>query len=272
MGVNLSKEERVERINLRKQEVSDICLDKPNLVGLKSRTAVVLDFSWSMDTLYRNGTVQEAVEKFLPLALNFDDNGEMEFWIFDNGFHRLENLTLDNFHGYVDKYILSNYNMGGTQFAPVMCDIKSRYVIEEPQNLPNYVIFITDGENSDTTRTTELIQELSHYPIFFQFVGIGNCSFNYLQSLGDMTGRYVDNADFFSISDMDSITYEQLLNEYPQWLCEQKVKDMIAEQGTPEVLERARAVSGAVSEYVMSTGNTDTTPKKKGLFSKLFGK
>ena len=183
--------------------------------------------------------------------MNFDDNGEMELWIFEDGFHRLDNITLENYYGYVDKYILPKYDMGCTQFAPVMSDIKSRYIIEEPQNLPNYVIFITDGENSDTDKTTEMLKDLSKYPIFFQFVGIGTCRFEYLQSLDDMKGRYVDNADFFAIEDINNITYEQLLNEYPQWLEEQKVTDMIAAQGTSEVLEPANG-------------------KKKGLFSKLF--
>lgn len=249
--VNLSKEESLRRIDLRKSEVSKICLDKPILSNTKSRVALVLDYSGSMSGLYDNGSVQELIEKILPLAMNFDDNGEMELWIFEDGFHRLDNITLENYYRYVDECILPKYNMGCTQFAPVMSDIKSRYIIEEPQNLPNYVIFITDGENSDTDKTTEMLKDLSKYPIFFQFVGIGNCRFEYLQSLDDMKGRYVDNADFFAIKDINKITYEQLLNEYPQWLGDKKVTDMIAAQGTSEVLEQANG-------------------KKKGLFSKLF--
>lgn len=252
--INLSKEESLRQIDLRKSEVSKICLDKPILSGTKSRVALVLDYSGSMSNLYHDGSVQAVIEKILPLAMNFDDNGEMELWIFEDGFHRLDNITLENYYGYVDNYILPKYNMGCTQFAPVMSDIKSRYIIEEPQNIPNYIIFITDGENSDTYRTTEMLKDLSNYPIFFQFVGIGNCRFEYLQNLDDMQGRYVDNADFFAIKDINSITYEQLLNEYPQWLCEQKVTDMIAAQGTHEVLGTA----------------DDTKGKKTGLFGRIF--
>lgn len=191
--------------------------------------------------------------------MNFDDNGEMELWIFEDGFHRLDNIILDNYYGYVENVIMPNYKMGCTQFAPVMGDIKSRYILEEPQNLPNYVIFITDGENSDTAKTTEMLKDMSHYPIFFQFVGMGNCKFTYLQSLDDLEGRYVDNADLFSIYDMNTITYEQPLNEYPGWLSDQKVKDMVAEQGTPEVLKRANGV--------ITSDNG-----KKGIFNKLFKK
>lgn len=249
--VNLSKEESLKRVDLRKQEVSEICLKMPNLDGLKSRVALVLDYSYSMENRYKNGMVQELVEKILPLAMNFDDNGEMELWIFSNGFHRLANITLDNYYGYVDNKILPKYQMGGTEFAPVMNDIKSRYIVEEPQNLPNYVLFVTDGDNSDPNPTTRLIKELSNHPIFFQFVGIGNCDFEYLNKLDTMGGRYVDNANFFAVKDIDNIEYKQLLKEYPEWIGNEKVQKMIQEQGTQQATQQGK--------------------QKKGLFSKLFG-
>ena len=52
MGVvNLSKEESRKLVDLRKDEVRQICLTKPNLDGLRSRVGVVLDYSGSMDRL-----------------------------------------------------------------------------------------------------------------------------------------------------------------------------------------------------------------------------
>ena len=51
-----------------------------------------------------------------------------------------------------------------------------------------------------------------------------------------MTGRYVDNADFFAVSDINSMSdrelYTKLFDEYPEWLSDNKVKNMIASQGT----------------------------------------
>lgn len=250
--LNLSKEERVEQLNLRKNEVAQLCLTKPTLNGLTSRVALVLDYSGSMSSLYENGTVQSVVEKVLPIAMNFDDNGTMEMWIFENGFRRLEDISLKNFYGYVENNIMK-YRMGGTCFAPVMEDIFNRYIKEDPANLPNYVIFITDGENSDKAKTNDLIKKLSKYPIFFQFIGIGNCDFRYLSNLDKMEGRYVDNANFFAVRDVDTVSYDMLLNEYPSWLADEKVKQMIAEQGK---------------------GNeslNENAPKKRGLFGRLFG-
>ena len=41
-----------------------------------------------------------------------------------------------------------------------------------------------------------------------------------------MEGRYVDNADFFIVEGIDKITYFNLLDEFPSWLVNEKVKAM----------------------------------------------
>lgn len=232
--LNLTKEESLNMLNLRKEQVQLLCLEKKPLANLISRVGVVFDFSYSMENLYRNGTVQSVLERLFPLALQFDDNGEMEAWIFDNVYHRLPNITMSNFYGYVEKNILHRYSMGGTEYSPVLIDLYKKYMMEDPENLPNYIIFITDGENQDTTETTSVIKKLSKYPIFIQFVGIGNCSFRYLKKLDEMKGRYVDNVNFFEIEDIneisDNILYEKLLQEYPIWLEYKEVKEMIQNQ------------------------------------------
>lgn len=113
--LNLTKEESLNMLNLRKEQVQLLCLEKKPLANLISRVGVVFDFSYSMENLYRNGTVQSVLERLFPLALQFDDNGEMEAWIFDNVYHRLPNITMSNFYGYVEKNILHRYSMGGTE-------------------------------------------------------------------------------------------------------------------------------------------------------------
>ena len=46
-----------------------------------------------------------------------------------------------------------------------------------------------------------------------------------------MEGRYVDNANFFQLNDIMSISdselYERLLNEFPEWLKEAKQKGIL---------------------------------------------
>lgn len=211
-------------ISLAKEGVHKICLSKKPLNGLVARVGLVLDYSGSMDWLYNNGTVQSVIEKILPLAMEFDDNNTMECWIFENGYHRLPDINLSNYKDYVKTQIINKYNMGGTQYASVMKNVVKKY---SNGKLPAYVLFITDGDNSDKSETDSIIIKASKSPIFWQFVGLGGADFDYLQKLDDMSGRYVDNADFFKVNKASDITYNDLLNEFPNWLEYDKVKDML---------------------------------------------
>ena len=250
MSINLSKEESIKKISLRKDKVISLAKER-DLSGVKSRVALALDFSGSMSSLFEDGTVQSIIERLIPLALNFDDNGELDFWIFNDGAKKLDGITLDNFYGLADD--IKKYNdMGGTSYAPVMEDIDNFYIKEEPLNLPNYVIFITDGDNSDEYRAESMITKISNHPIFFQFIGVGNSSFSFLEKLDEMDGRYIDNANFFSVSDINSMSdddlYDKLFAEFPSWLRDSRVQDM---------LKDVKSLS---------------TKKKKGFFARLFGK
>lgn len=212
-----------KKVSLAKEEVQKVCLTKKPLQNLIANVGIALDFSGSMERLYDNGTMQDVVEKILPLGMTFDDNGAVESWIFDNEFHRLRDITLSNLDNYIKKET-SKYGMGGTCYAPVMKDILKAY---KKNKIPAYIIFITDGDNSDKRATDEIIKEAAKYPIFWQFVGVGDADFYYLQALDDMQDRYVDNADFFQVKNMSDITYENLLNEFPHWLENPKVQEML---------------------------------------------
>ena len=64
----------------------------------------------------------------------------------------------------------------------------------------------------------------------FRYMAVNGYT-SYLEQLDDMSGRYVDNADFFEATYDDFSTennlYQKLLQEYPDWLTNEKVKDMI---------------------------------------------
>jgi hypothetical protein len=216
--------ELTKKISLAKEEVHKVCLMKPVLNGLKAQVGLVLDFSGSMSNLYHNGTIQNVLEKMLPMAMEFDDNGEMEVWIFENGYHRLPNVKLDNIHNYIERET-KIYSMGGTEYSPVMKNVVETY---SNSQLPSYVLFLTDGDCFDPSESTHIIKEASKEPIFWQFVGLGTSTdFDFLQRLDDMSGRYVDNADFFVVDGIDRITYFNLLNEFPSWITNEKVKAML---------------------------------------------
>lgn len=257
--LNLSKEESANLLELRKEKVNLLCLEKKSLNNLTSRVGIVLDYSGSMSQDYSDGTVQAILERTFPLALQFDDNGEMEVWIFADGknFHRLPNMNKQNYYGYVKREITDKrYRMGGTDYSYVLEDVYEKYMVEEPAALPVYLKFVTDGDNSDRQKTTEMIRKMSKCPIFIQFVGIGSGS-SYLKQLDDMDGRYVDNANYFNADNInnmdDDALYDKLLKEYPSWIELPQVKEMIAKAGTS-----ANSLNGGDGG-------------KKGFFGKFFG-
>lgn len=102
-------------------------------------------------------------------------------------------------------------------------------------------MFVTDGATFDESETEQQMRWSSFEPIFWQFMAIGKSrkdvqgegffgwlaktfasDFTFLENLDDMSDRYLDNADFFSLEDPESVEddrlYELLMNEYPGWV------------------------------------------------------
>ncbi|MDM5226870.1 VWA domain-containing protein [Cytobacillus sp. NJ13] len=209
-----------------------LVLEKKNLTNVTARVGLVLDISGSMRKLYKNGTVQRVVERILAVASQFDDDGALDIWVYDNEFSRLKPVTEHDFEGYVDQYILNNdliHKFGRNDEPPVMEDVIQKYTTEDPSSDPAFIVFINDGGCKRTIRKP--VTASSDKPLFWQFVGIGNSNFEVLEKLDEMDGRYIDNANFFHIKDIETISdnelYDLLLNEFPDWLKEAKEKNVI---------------------------------------------
>ncbi|MEK5209590.1 VWA domain-containing protein [Psychrobacillus sp. FSL H8-0510] len=224
-----------------------IVLEKKKLVEVKAEIVVAIDRSGSMYRLYSDGTVQNLVERLLGIGMNMDANKEIDVFQFNQGSKYIGVATEENHANFVrDKKMSAD---GGTNYAPVMKEIIAKYSGTEKKGRlgslfgkksteavkpthPTFVFFITDGDNSDEKETERLIRESANQPIFWQFVGIGNEPLKFLQKLDDLEGRYVDNADFFKVSNLKKTTdeelYEKLLTEFPSWLQEIKAKGLLS--------------------------------------------
>lgn len=215
-----------------KKKTAGIVLEKKKLTGVTAKVGIVLDISGSMRQLYKDGVVQEVVERVLAVASQFDDDGALDVWIYDNEFSRLPAATEAIFMGYVEKNILSNnavHKFGRNDEPKVMEDVIRKYTEEEPSDEPVFLVFINDGGCKAGIK--KYMVKSSYKPIFWQFVGIGNSNFDVLRKLDTMEGRFIDNANFFHIEDISKISdeelYENLLNEFPMWLKEAKEKGLI---------------------------------------------
>lgn len=245
----------INKLNLRKQVV----LDLKKSLGIsteKAQVILALDYSGSMSSLYANGTVQDLLERVLALALNFDDDGKVPFYLFHDNFIKEADLEISSISDAVKR--ASRHEMGGTNYEPViraimndlldpeMVSIEKKGLlgfgsktVQEPTgkfkktklDTPIYVIFVTDGQCSDSSRTEAIMRESSNYGIFFQFVGIGNAGFTFLEKLDDLSGRVIDNANFMKVPNLnrtsDQELYTMLLKEYPDWLPQARAHNLI---------------------------------------------
>jgi hypothetical protein len=208
-------------------------IDKKGLFAQRARVALCIDISGSMSTLYSNGSVQEVCERILPLGVKFDDNQAIDIFLFSDGSscRDIGELTTNNFPNFVKDVVIKKHMdlMGGTDYAPVMKMIIDKYT--KTKGDPAYVLFLTDGDNSDHSNAEKTIKEASSKGIFWQFVGIGGASFNFLKKLDTMSGRTIDNANFFSVDNISKMSdeelYEKMLAEFPSWLQEAKTKSII---------------------------------------------
>ena len=193
---------------VKRKEIVELIVKRKGLEkDVVASVMVCIDKSGSMGHLYRNGTVQYTLERLIPISMKFDDDGQVPVVTFNTSCSREETLNLENLDGYVRKYLPAPYS--GTNYAPAISKIIDEYKKGDSHN-PTFVIFITDGENADRKETERALREASKYPIYFQFVGIGDEYFDFLMKLDDLTGREFDNAGFISIQDLDKVNDEEL--------------------------------------------------------------
>ncbi|MCX7745681.1 MAG: VWA domain-containing protein [Clostridia bacterium] len=223
------------KIDLLKKKV-DITLEKKKLSGIVAKVALILDISGSMTSLYKKGTVQNVVERTAAVASRLDDDGVLDIWIYSQDFWRMPAVTENNYLGYVKREILDKKKSLGKIFSinnepPVMEDVVKKYTKQEKSPFPVYLVFITDGGIYKDREIKKILISASKEPIFWQFVGIGKANYGILSELDTMGGRYVDNANFFALDDIDKISddeiYDRLLNEFPMWIRDAKAKGIL---------------------------------------------
>lgn len=261
MGISLSKvgEQAPELLSLAKK--AQFSLSKHDLVDTKAKVALVLDYSGSMNSLYRSGAMQQLAEKVLSLGVQLDDDGAIDLFVFDSGAAYLGEINLNDYQGSIDR-LRGNRHMGTTNYAAAFLAVRDHYfgnqytvASAEPQKrglfglgkasaapaqnaaptaaeLPVYAVFLTDGAPDSKPAAVKALTEVSHAPIFWKFLSIGSEEMAFLQKLDDLSDRFIDNADYKPIGQVDSLSpaalYDVLLDEYSGWLKEARQKGLIS--------------------------------------------
>lgn len=219
-------------IDLTKKSL--ISLEKRNLLELKARVGLVLDRSGSMHQQYKHGDVQKVIDRVLPLAVNFDDDGSFECWAFGAKTQRLDDVSLANVKNYIEQANKGwkKWEIGAAiNYEPAAIEAVINHYKRFNDGLPTYIVFISDGGVHENRKITKLIADAANLPIFWQFIGIGGSNYGILEKLDDMTGRIVDNCNFFALDNItqlpDEQLYDLLLEEFPDWLKAAKQKNIL---------------------------------------------
>ncbi len=210
-----------------------ITLEKKHISQTTARVALVLDATGSMRAQYRDGKVQKIIDRIIPIAVQFDDDGEVDVWTFAKQAKKFPSISLNNVTDYISRegggYKNWLPSLGGTNNEPVVTQEVIDYF--KDSTLPVYVVFISDGGVVGKTVMKKLLTEAARLPIFWQFVGIGGKNYGILEELDDLSGRVVDNCNFFTLDDIEAIDalqlYDLLFTEFPTWLVEAKNKGIV---------------------------------------------
>jgi stress response protein SCP2 len=222
-----------------------VSLAKAGLATHRAQVCLVLDISASMSKLYRSGQVQAFSERILALGCKFDDDGQIDVFLFGRNVHQPAPMDLSNWANYVGKIIERHPLEGDTRYGAAMEAVRKHYFPEGQGGarsspvkaaLPVYVMFVTDGGTSDKPLTERQLRWASHEPIFWQFMGIGkgrkskskkllqfaDSDFPFLENLDALDGRLIDNANYFSVATPDehpdAALFDLLMSEYPEWV------------------------------------------------------
>jgi hypothetical protein len=225
-------------------------LTKKGLDAHTARVALCLDISMSMYWLYEQGQIAELAKRVLALGLRFDDNSEVDIFLFGKNSYTAGTLNVSNYATFVPS-IPQRYPLEpSTSYGAAMRTVREFYfgpgvshdTVQKSAATPVYVMFVTDGEPTDRKVARKEIMASSFEPIFWQFMAIGPTQspgsfeparghFQFLQELDDMGGRFLDNADFFAVDNpsaiSDSALFDAMVNEYPTWIPQARQRGLL---------------------------------------------
>jgi stress response protein SCP2 len=214
-----------------------ISLAKHKLDTVEARVAFVLDASGSMTGQFKKGHVQAVLDRIAVLSVQFDDDGTMDVWGFAERHKKYSDVTLDNLDGFIAAIQNTGKRsaweilpgLGGTNNEPPVMNAVIDFF--KDSKLPVYVVCITDGGISKTREIKEAIRRSANYPIFWKFVGLGGSNYGILEKLDTFSDRRIDNSNFFAIDNFaavkDEELYEQLLEEFKDWLEQVKIAGIL---------------------------------------------
>lgn len=217
----------------KKKEKVQFILEKGGLTNAPTlRVCAALDISGSMDTIINNGKLQDAFTQMMGITVNFDDDGELDVFKFDDVCEYVGTANTSNYKDYVARNRIRA--RGGTSYAPVITET-SRFLFEAPaqpktgffgglfsagkkveapadKHVPALVMMLTDGHPQDENNTRRVLSQYQSHEVYFSLIGVGGGDFSVIDRLADEFDNVGDVIlRDFGMSDDD--VYKQLVSE-----------------------------------------------------------
>ncbi|MCE6957751.1 VWA domain-containing protein [Cereibacter sphaeroides] len=204
-----------------------VSLEKKKVARDRAKVALVLDISGSMSSHYKSGKVDILVRRVMALGYRLDDDGQIDVFPFGENIHDWGPVGINDYKGFVPAMLRRHPLEGGTRYGRAIERVRAFYRSNNPEGLPVFVMFVTDGSTDDKSKTERELRDASREPLFWKFMGIvadGRYAaqrLEFLEKLDDLKGREVDNADFFQVEDpaapSDEEMFDKMLTEYGAW-------------------------------------------------------
>ena len=244
MGIDLNKRVQTVGIVLAKRGV---------VAAPEVRVGVSLDMSGSAQGMFRNGTIQETLDRLLAVAVKFDDDGQLDVWGFSNQFGQFPQMNESMYGNYVEQKINErDWMWRGTNYAPSLKAAIDEYsnnttvtrvvqgatqaatgffgklfgskpapvqetitetVSKGTKQPPAMLLFVTDGANNDERETRRLLEQAANSNVYFQMVGVGPASDF---SFIEQLADDLPNVGFVSMASLnmtDEKLFEELITE-----------------------------------------------------------
>lgn len=242
MPISLNKISQSAPSLLKTAEIAVKAIDKAKLNGQTAKVAIMLDFSASMTQQYHSGAMQRLTEKVLALGTQFDDDGAIDFFVFDSSAAHLGEIGINDFGGSVDR-LTRGRQMGSTDYTKAFLKVRDHFGFgktkkffgfgKKTSNQPVYVLFLTDGVPNDQTTARQALIEVSSAPIFWKFLSIGPSKIPFLNSLDTIPekDRAIDNANYKHLGNLANVAdgdmFDIMMEEFPEWLNTVRSKGLI---------------------------------------------
>ncbi|MFE3324077.1 VWA domain-containing protein [Streptomyces sp. NPDC059176] len=227
-AISLRKVEETAPALVSLYKSAGVSLEKHGLGGQRAAVYLVVDYSGSMRTYYKDGSVQGLADRVLGLSAHLDDDGSVPVVFFSTDIDAESEIALEDHEGRIDRIVAGLGHMGRTNYHVAMDAVVDHY-LDSGATDPALVVFQTDGGPSNRAAAERYVCKAAKLPMYWQFVGFGDPhskQFDFLRKLDELAvpaKRPIDNAGFFHAGEdprrvSDSELYDRLVSEFPVWL------------------------------------------------------